>query len=190
MKKAQIEEIQSQVNLLKNKIIKFLLPLANTSHTERQAIPFVIPKPLTYAETVKSDVGVKRPKATTVILQTGLETKPEVKTVMNIEKSVANILNKNKISATLLAAHPNTNGNIIMKFDQKDNVSEIAKTIEKDLNMKAFGRKLLLPKIKISCIPSYISIDSDELKKEIVNSNFWLKSLIDGGETFDFELHF
>ena len=63
--------------------------------------------------------------------------------------------------------------------------NRIAKNIENKLKMKAYGRKLLLPKIKISHIPEYISIDSVELKNQILKSNKWLNDLIEAGETFE-----
>jgi hypothetical protein len=185
-KKAQFEEIHNHINKLKNKIINFLLPLAKAPPAERPVQSIVTQESPTYAEMLKSNTRRMKPKAATVIVKTGSESKPEFKTVMNIEKSVASILNDNNINATLQAVNPGRNGSVIMKFDEKDDVSEIAKNIEKKLNMKAYGRKLFIPKMKISHIPEYISIDSVELKTLILKSNKWLNDLLQsGGETFE-----
>ena len=183
-KKAQFEEINGHINELKNKIINFLIPLAKASQAQKMIQQTGIQQKPQYAEIVKSNARVMKPKAATVIVKTGSESKPELKTLVNVEKSVANILSDSNINATLHAC-TGRNGSIVLKFNEKDDVSQIAKNIESKLSMKAFGRKLLVPKMKISHIPEYISVDPDQLRTEILKSNGWLRDQIGAGETFE-----
>ena len=185
IKKGQYEKIPEHISTMKSKIIDFLLPLANRPHTrEDEGVAYPPPNSQpSYAEITKT-TAPKRNNST-VVLKTQLKSKPEPQTVLGYEESVTASLMKNNIKATIHATLPTRNGDIVMKFDKNDDIPAITKSIGQHLDVKTYGRRPLLPKIRITHIPSYMSDDKDELKKIIIDSNEWLNT-----ETNSFEVLF
>jgi hypothetical protein len=186
IRKAHYETIKENINDMKNKIIDFLLPLVNQPpRSDANGNMNVNPQPTfqpSYAQVTKT--AAPKQKSVNVILKTGLKSEVEPKKVFDYEKSVAESLMKSNIKATIQGTLPTKNGDIVMKFDKNDDVATIAKHISEKLNIKTHGRGLLLPKIKITHIPEYVTKDPDELAKVIVNSNEWLKDLTRNGNSF------
>lgn len=185
IKKNQYDKFQENISEMKSKIIDFLLPLAHQPRKFQLNEEITNPQPIfqpSYADIMKKQPPTRN--NATVILKTALKSKAEPKTVFNYEKSVIDSLTRNKINATIHATLPTRSGDIIMKFDKNDDIAAITKNIGQQLDIKTYGRGLLLPKIKITHIPGYVSNDPDELTKIIINSNEWLKDLMTEGSSF------
>lgn len=93
-----------------------------------------------------------------------------------IEESLTDPLSqKDKLpDSTLYTVFPATNGDVILKFKNKDDVAAIASEIETKMDIKAYVRRPLLPKMKMAHIipiPQYTSLERDELQQQILNSN-------------------
>ena len=176
IRKAQYEKIEENINKMKSHIIDFLLPLAKqpkkssvNEHISPNENPERSVQP-SYAQ-----ITAPKPKNANVILKTGLKSEADIKKVVDYEKSVAECLTKNNIKATIHATLPTKNGDIVMKFDKNDDITAISKHIGEELEIKTIGRGLLLPKIKITHIPEYMTSDPEELTEMIINSNEWLR---------------
>ena len=60
--------------------------------------------------------------------------------IKEMEKIVTECLTTKKIDATIHASIPLKNGDVILKFDKKDDIKTIAKHIGNELHMKAYGK--------------------------------------------------
>ena len=160
-------------------MINFLLPLALQPQIEQVHVSKAPIQAPTYATVTKKRLQ----KKAAVVVKSGSVNKVEAGMANNIERDITKVLSENKIEATLHAAIPRRNGDIIMMFDDKDNVNSIAENIKQNLGMEAHGRGLILPKMTITHVPQYINLDSD-LEETIVHSNSWLQGMMEKGETF------
>jgi len=178
-KTMHIQQIQGYINDVKNNIINFLLPLAMQTQTKKaNQVKSEIETP-TYADITKK----KLQKNIAVVIKSGADNKVEPFEADAIEKDVINVLVKNKVEATLHAAIPKKNGDIVMMFDKKDNVDSIVDNIQQNLGVEARGRGLILPKMTITHVPRYIDLDS-KLEEMIVQSNPRIRELKNEGEVF------
>ncbi len=156
MKKRKISSkdmqlIDSRVHEMKNRIIDCLLP--KVKDNDRPIFcnkPFVVESMQTsgykeFNQTSKSQDGFPLPQHTlptfaeitkrkysltknaTVILKTQMTSKANPKEVLKFEESVTKSLSNRNIDATLYATLPNKNGDIILKFDRKDDIKAITK---------------------------------------------------------------
>lgn len=191
----QFQQIISCINEVKNKMINFLLPLAaqtttthqpsdqtnKATHKNQQAL--IENQKATYAEIAKEKKRPNPVKAA-VIVKTESTNKVDHTVLTNMENSIIKTLKDNDVKATIHGAIPTKNGDILMMFDQEDEVGAIAEHIRNDLGVEAHERNLFLPKITITHIPEYISLDSS-LEDTIVSSNEWMQEIIDKGEKLE-----
>ena len=191
----QFHEIMNLINDVKNQIIHFLLPLAsqtNTSHpqsdSKSQDMLTNTPESIesqsnSYAEAAKEKPKPYHAKAA-VIVKTEATNKVDQTVLTNMEKSVVNTLKEKNVNATILGTKPTKNGDILMMFDQEDEVGTIAEHIRSNLGVEAQERNLFLPKMTVTHIPEYITLDSS-LQDTMLSSNKWLQEMKDKGERFE-----
>lgn len=191
----QFQQIMSHISEVKNKMINFLLPLAaQTTSTQQLSDQTNIKKQTNQNETIKNqtatyaDIAKKKEKSNptkaAVIVKTDATNKVDQTVLTKMENSIIKTLKDKDVNATIHGAIPTKNGDILMMFDQEDEVGAIAEHIRTNLGVEARERNLLLPKITVTHIPDYISLDSN-LEDTIVSSNKWLEDMIDEGEKLE-----
>lgn len=105
--------------------------------------------------------------------------------VLALERKVSDLISDENIDATIFSSAPTKNGDIVIKFDEKDDVRRIAQKVETNLGYQTHSRTLSLPKMTISHVPKYTPTEKESLKELIVKSNQWLEHFLNRGETFE-----
>lgn len=123
-------------------------------------------------------------KKSAVIVKTEATNKVDQTVLTDMEKSIVRTLKDKNVNATIHGTIPTKNGDILMMFDQKDEVGTIAEHIRTNLGVEAQERNLFLPKMTVTHIPEYISLDSN-LQDIMLSSNKWLQEMSDEGEKFE-----
>lgn len=168
---ADMQEIQELAHSMKSSIIDALIPalqVQNNANPNVKTSANQAPTTPSYA-----DITKRRFKQTTQ-----LYVAPEHNvSPIHTENTVCSFLQKEKITAGIHSVRPTRNGGVVFNFDPKDDVSQIAKSIEANVGIKATAKTLSLPKITISRIPTSDSLTPASLKTEILHSNPWLQPL-------------
>lgn len=165
----QKQESTTQANLLRQEQL---------SQVSTQHKPTTRPIKPSYASVTKS-----APKRAAVIMKTSLKTDNHPN-LNSIEKSVAETLQKQQVNATIHSVKSTRNGDVLLLFDEKDDVKRIADNISNELEIESHGRPPILPKITITHVPSYVNL-KDQVKSRIMEENRWLRTLVEENETFD-----
>lgn len=119
----------------------------------------------------------------TVILKSDSDKKLESSDVNIVESKVNQMISSEKIDATIHSSFATKTGDIIIKFNERDDVQAIAKKVENNLGYKANCRSFLAPKMTISYVPKYLSLN-ESVTELIVSSNKWLEDMVQNGESF------
>ena len=127
-------------------------------------------------------LGRGRPHST-VIVKSDSDRKLKTSEVNKVESQVNQMLSAENINATIHSSLQTRNGDVVIKFDESDDVQAIARKMENKLGYKAHSRSFLLQKMTISYVPKYISLD-ESVTELIIKSNKWLDEMIQKGESF------
>ena len=190
MTKPLLQNLQKELNSLKNEIINFLLPLANkASETKTPTTPTATPespKPrprrrhvLSYSDAVRkqthSTIIVNTPKNP----QTNGTTTSAPEIINRITEHISNSSN----SATIQKTATPSDEKIIIKLSKNDNVGAIASELRSELGLDARGRSPFLPKMTISHIPAHVNLKTN-IKDTILQENTFLQGPLKQG-TFE-----
>lgn len=190
MRLPDMEKVSAHVQAMKSNIVNVLVPaLINHSNIAPQAHdPLATGSPAPPSQprqTVNKNTEVitKKPsysevakkQRSAVIIKSGNNVKPDKGMLSSVEESVSHVLKSKNIDATIHSTVPGKNGEVVMLFDEKDDVNRIAKDVTTELGVETHWRSLILPKVTISHIPSYIQ--PCDLKDTLLTSNAWLKEL-------------
>ena len=102
-----------------------------------------------------------------------------------MECEVNNLITKQNINATISSSSSTKTGDIVIRFDQKDDVKVIARKVESEMGYRTQSRPVSLPKLTMSYVPKYISVKTDSVAELLIKSNPWLEDYVKDGETFD-----
>lgn len=177
-------EVDKKMNEMKNRIINHLL----MKEKEKSVNVFKTNDPDVLKQNDftawPSLVSNKRDKShSTVTLKSDNEKKFETSDAITVECKVNQMLSSENINATIHSSFATRAGDVVIKFNENDDVQAIAKKMENRLGYKANCRPFLLPKMTISYVPKYIPLN-ESLTESIISSNKWLKELVENGETF------
>ena len=120
----------------------------------------------------------------TVILKSSSDNKLKPSDVHVVESKIHQMLSSEKIKATIHSSFANRSGDVVIKFDENDDVHAIAKKVENDLGYKANCRAFFEPKMTISYVPKYLSL-KENVTEMIVKSNNWLEEMLSKGERLE-----
>ena len=179
-----IQFIDGKVHEMKNRIINSMLvnntnKIANTSPSR----PALITNTVSHIS--EWPALPKNKTRSTLVVKPESSKTFEKSDVLALERKVSELISEEKIEATIFSSASTKNGDIVIKFDEKDDVRKIAQKVENNLGYQTHSRTLSLPKITISHVPKYAPTDKQSIKDQIVKSNQWLENLIDEGETFE-----
>ena len=110
----------------------------------------------------------------TIILRPNEESNDGERELPEVEEKITTLLKQKHIDANIHRTTSTKSGNIIIKLNAKDPITEITESITDNLNFVASSRPALLPKMTITHIPTYF--DTDNLQAQLKNSNRWLQS--------------
>ena len=127
----------------------------------------------------------KNKTRSTVLIESDASKKFESSDVTQMESKVSGLISKANIDATISSSSSTKNGDIVIRFDQKDDVKEIANKVESELGYRTQSRSLTLPKLTVSYVPKYISVEKESVAELIIKSNPWLQDCVDDGETLE-----
>ena len=176
--------VSGKVHEMKNQIINLLVP--NTLNHKVNNVISSNPHITKTANNLKEWPSLPQTKSRSTLLVKPDPSKKFTKSdVSELECRVNNLITEEKIEATIFSSAPTKNGDIVIKFDQKDNVKSIAKKVENNLGYQTHSRSVILPKLTISYVPKYISVEKESVEESIIRSNEWLDDLMDDGETFE-----
>ena len=180
-----LQFIDGKVHEMKSRIINSLL----VNNTNKRTLNTSPPRPALTTNAVSHinewPALTKNKSRSTLLVKPESSRIFEKSDVLALEQKVSNLISEEKIEATIFSSASTRNGDIIIKFDEKDDVRKIAEKVETNLGYQTHSRALSLPKMTISYVPKYISTDKQSIKDLIVESNPWLEDLVDEGETFE-----
>lgn len=179
--------IDEKVHDMKNRIINHLLRVT----TDR----FYDTKPPPLHQNTTNNLGAseqewpslpnKKRSTSTLLIKPNSSEKFESSDVSQIESKVNSLISKEKINATISSSSSTKNGDVVIRFDQKDDVKVIANKVENEFGYRTLSRSVTLPKLTVSHVPKYVSIEKESVAELIVKSNPWLQDFVDNGETLD-----
>ena len=178
-----IQDVERQMHEMKNRIINHLL-LKDKEKTPKVKEPetslqYRTEWPLpTHSRTNREKCHA------TVTLKSSNDSKLEPSDVQDVESKVNELLSTEKIQATIHSSFANKAGDVVIKFNENDDVNTIARKVENSLGYKANCRSILLPKMTISYVPKYLSV-KESVANLIVRSNKWLEEMVSNGENFE-----
>lgn len=189
----QLQQVQARVNNVKNIIINSLIPLMISDHksssmlaTDQNIASSHIAQPtLSSTEWPPLRRGKQPTSAVIVPAPSTKQEKFNRDDADQMEREFNDLLSTEKVDATIISSGTTRKGDIIINFDKKANVRDIASKVESRLGVKAQARGLLLPKMTITRVPKYIYTDDKSAEELIFTSNPWLHSALDTGETFE-----
>ena len=182
-----MQVIDNKIHDMKNRLINFFL--CNDSNSTKKCLssfppPDAVPHPDNLSTKEWPYLPTNRARST-VLIKSKESKKFESADVFQMESQVNNLISKEKINATISSSTTTKNGDIVIRFDQKDDVKEIANKVENELGFQTQSRSLSLPKMTVSYVPKYISVENESLADMIVRSNPWLQEHVQNGETFE-----
>ena len=179
-----IQFIDNKIHEMKSRIINSLLTNDRNINTLNTAPPQPVPANI-FSHTSEWPALPKKKSKSTLVVKPESDKYFRGSDVLALERKVSDLISEENIDATIFSSASTMNGDIVIKFDEKDDVKKIAQKVETNLGYQTQSRTLSFPKITISHIPKYIPIEKEDIKKLIVKSNKWLENLINEGETFD-----
>jgi len=173
MTKSALQNIESEINKVKNSIIHFLLPVATQTTEARTSKNHLSSQTPKHAKASYSDMARKHTAHSTIIVDASKSTT----TGTNNEHTATEIINRitkhiadNNHPATIQKTATSNNDKVIIKFNKEDDVETIADELRSQLGIDARGRKPMLPKMTISHIPAHIDTQ-DNLRDHIIHNN-------------------
>lgn len=179
-----MQAIDTKVHEMKNRIINFLL--RGVSNNTKKCDPSSLHQ--NSAIDLKANEWPHLPKNTarsTLLIKSDKSKKFESSDVHQMECKVSNLISKEEINATISSSTSTKNGDIVIRFDQKDDVKEIANKVENELGYRTQSKSLSLPKLTVSYVPKYISVEKESIAELIVKSNPWLHDHVQNGEKLE-----
>jgi len=178
-----MQVIDSKAHEMKNRIINFLLPSA-LDKTKK-----VKPSPL-FQDTVSPCVwpsltSNKSRSTSTLLIKSDPSKKFESSDASLIESKVNSLISKEQMSATISSSSSTKNGDVVIRFDQNDDVKAIEHKVQNEFGYQTRSRSLPLPKLTISHVPKYVAIEKESVAELIMKSNPWLENFVRDGETFE-----
>lgn len=180
IKAADMQNIIKLSQEMKNNIIDSLIPtMANTENRQKNDEQHPV-QVSSYASVLKRQPSLPSLQKSTIVVKMNSSDSMQKSTV---EKAVCQHLAKNNVPATIHKVTTSSKGNVVFKLNASDDADKIAKTITSSLGMEARAKTLLLPKMTLTNFPSYESMDTDSIKRQILSSNSWLT--VKDGSSFE-----
>ena len=174
--------VDQKVHEMKNRIINKLLPIEKETVTKGKAKS--VHNDCEFPRITDSQVLPSLQSGKTyasVIVKSEKEKKFETTEIRSMESKVNRMLSSENIEATIISSNSTKNGDCEIKFNKTDDVKSIAKKMENNLGLKAQSRPILIPKMTISYVPKYISLE-ESVTEQVVRSNKWLEEMVKSGE--------
>ena len=180
-----IQDVEKNMHEMKNRIINHLLKgKAKPAKALKADEPEILQRnSLEWPPLAR--VRSNREKChSTVTLKSSSDSKLEPSDIQVVESKVHKMISSERMKATIHSSFANKAGEVVIKFNENDDVNTIARKVENNLGYKANCQSILLPKMTISRVPKYLSL-SDSVSELIVRSNEWLDDMVSSGEKFE-----
>ena len=178
-----MQDVEKQMHEMKNRIINHLL-LKDKEKPAKVKEPETSPQYHTeWPLPIYSRTNREKCHAT-VTLKSSNDSKLEPSDVQVVESKVHELISSEEIQATIHSSFANKAGDVVIKFNENDDVGAIARKVENSLGYKANCRPILLPKMTISYVPKYLSL-KESVANLIVRSNKWLEAMVSNGVIFE-----
>ena len=157
--------VDKQIHEMKNRIVNHLLSIENKKTPwPCNASKFNANENLLTLSDEKEWPSLKvmnRGKSrSSIIVKPNTDKNVKVTDVNTVESKVNKMLSSENIDATILSSSTTKAGDVVIKFNEGDDVQNIARKMENNFGYKTQGRTMLLPKITISHVPKYISLST------------------------------
>ena len=176
--------IDIKVHEMKNRIINYLL-IDCPNSAKNATRPPPSQEAIDHLNTEKWPPLPKTRSRSTLLIKSDASKKFEASDVSQMECEVNNLITKQNINATISSSSSTKTGDIVIRFDQKDDVKVIARKVESEMGYRTQSRPVSLPKLTMSYVPKYISVKTDSVAELLIKSNPWLEDYVKDGETFD-----